>query len=87
MESVRVLRPIRDLLDERGVGPVQGQVRASADGGRSVAVITLRAPLPAAEPDPGTGKMTSSSLVYRMLVNMLFARDTMWLAPELPVIS
>lgn len=84
MESVRVLRPIRDLLDERGVGPVAGQVWTSADGSRSVAVITLRAPLPAAEPDPGTGTLMSSSLTYRMLVDMLTSRDTMWLAPELP---
>jgi hypothetical protein len=87
MESMRVVRPIRELLDERGVGPVVGRVWTSADSSRSVAVISLRAPLPPAEPDPGTGTLTSSSLVYRMLVNMLTSRDTLWLAPELPAIS
>ena len=87
MESVRDRRPIRDLLDERGVGRVQGQVRTSADGSRSVAVIALRAPLPIGEPDPGTGMLTASSPVYRLLVNMLTSRDTLWLAPQLPVMS
>ena len=84
LPSLEARMPLRQLLDERGVSAVDGRVVPSSDGTRSVALLTLRAPLASTLPDPGTGLMTSSSLVYHLLVSMLYSRDTLWLAPTLP---
>jgi hypothetical protein len=86
LPSLVTRTPLKQLFDDRGVTSVEGRVVPSSDGARSVALFTLRAPLASNEPDPGTGRVTSSSLVYRMLVNMLFTRDLLWLAPALPTV-
>jgi hypothetical protein len=85
MESLRTGQPLSALLDDRGVTSVAGEVvPAAADGARAVAAITLRAPLAGEEPDPDSGGFSPSSLLYRLFVQMLLGRDTLWLAPELP---
>jgi hypothetical protein len=81
LNSVVTGQPVRQLLDERGVTSIQGQVIPSSDGTRSVALFELRAPLASSDPDPGTGLMTASSIIYKTLVDMLYRRDLQWLAP------
>jgi hypothetical protein len=82
LPSLRFARPLRTLFDDRGIGEVQGEVRTATDG-IPVAVLTLRAPLAPSEPGPD-GRMVASSLAYRMVVDMVEGRDTLWLAPALP---
>ncbi len=79
--------PLRQLLDDLGVTSVEGQVAPSSDGTKWVAVISLRAPLASDQPDGSTGLLTSSSLVYDMLANMLSTRDLLWFTPELPAVN
>lgn len=84
MDSLRTHMPLRQLLEGRGVTAVEGRVVPSGDGKRAIAAITLRAPLAPNEPDAESDRLTSSSLVYWMLVEMVLGRDTLWLSPELP---
>jgi hypothetical protein len=84
LPSLMADMPLRQLLDDRGVTSVDAKVVPSSDGTRSVAVITLHAPLASEQPDPATGLTTSSSLVYDLLTTMLSRRDLLWLAPTLP---
>ncbi|HKZ90660.1 MAG TPA: hypothetical protein VJZ50_00835 [Candidatus Limnocylindrales bacterium] len=76
---------LSDLLAERGVTSVSGRVVPSADGEAAAAVIELRAPL--AGPDPGAegGSPSPSSRLYRLLVDLVFRRDLLWLVPVLPL--
>ena len=87
MESQAAGQPFRELLAGRGVSSVTGRAVPSGAGGRATALIELRAPLASDQPDPDSGKLTASSLVYRMLMDMVYRRDTMWLAPMLPVVG
>jgi hypothetical protein len=87
MSSLVTLRPFSDLLEDRQVSSVTGRVVTADDDGTSVAVVELLAPLAGDQPDPDTGFTTSSSLVYRMLVDMVYRRDTLWLAPDLPLME
>jgi hypothetical protein len=84
MTSLRTMRPWSEVLEDRGVTSVSGRAGPAATGEGAVATLTLRAPLAGSEPDPATGLMTSSSILYRLFVDMIASRDTAWLAPELP---
>ena len=87
LPSLVTREPLQQLFDDRGVSSVESRVVPSSDGTRFVALVTLRAPLASSEPDSGTGLLQSSSIVYKTLVNMLLSRDSLWLAPTLPVLS
>jgi hypothetical protein len=85
MLSLRTARALSDELRDRGVTSVHGTVVAAVEGTRAVAAITLRAPLATDDPDPDTGRFMPSSMLYRLFGDMLRSRDTLWLAPALPI--
>ena len=87
MESLAQGQPLREMLASRGVSSVTGRVVTSSLGDKATAVIVLRAPLASDQPDPDSGRLTASSLVYRMLMEMVYRRDALWLAPTLPVLG
>lgn len=79
-ESFAVGRTFGDLLTTRGVTSVEATIYA-ARSGRSVMLLTLRAPLPAAETPDGESPQPASQ-VYGLLVQAFFRRDLGWLATE-----
>jgi hypothetical protein len=83
--SLRVARPWSELLDERGVTSVEGAAIETPAGG-GVATITLHAPLAGDEPDD-TGRLVASSQLYRLFVQAVATRDTLFLAPDLPLVE
>lgn len=85
MESLTLRQPFTEVLAGRGVSSVTGRVVTSGAGDKATALIVMRAPLASDQPDPGSGRLTASSLVYRMVLDMAYRRDTLWLAPVLPV--
>lgn len=84
MTSLRTARPWKELLDERGVGPIDARAVERADGAGALALLTLRAPLAGPDGDPDTGSVAPSSMLYRLFVQMIESRDVAWLAPSLP---
>ena len=83
MKSLRTGRPWKEILDERGVTAIEAGAVERGDGDGALALLTFRAPIAGPEDDPDTGLM-ASSMLYRLFVQMLLARDTGWLAPSLP---
>ena len=84
LPSLVTRTPLRQVLDDRGVTSVEKSVVPSSDGTRSVALLEFRAPIASSEPDPATGLLQGSSIVYGTLVRMVLARDLLWLSPTLP---
>lgn len=78
MASLRTEQPFADLLADRSA-EVESSVFESEETGKSVAIITLRAPLASSD---ASDRIEASSMVYRLLVQMLFSRDTTWLLSE-----
>ena len=87
MTSVRTQRAWKEELADRGVATVDAHAVERADGQGALALLTFRAPLAGPEQDPATGLLTSSSMLYRLFVQMIQARDTLWLVPSLPPLS
>jgi hypothetical protein len=85
-ERLRTLRSlVRDeafgaLLDGRGVTGITTRVEPPGDGSSAAGVIEVRAPLAADEPDE-SGRLRTSSLLYRLFVGLIHTRDLLWLAP------
>jgi hypothetical protein len=77
--------PLADLFADRGVTSIAGRVVPASEGASAAAVIELRAPLAGDAPEPGSDRLPASSQVYRLLIDLLFTRDLLWLAPELPL--
>lgn len=82
MPSIATEQPWQALLDRAGVSSVEGSAVGAGDG-TAAAVITLRAPLASADPDPDTGDLVPSSRLYALFVRALWMRDLAWLAPAL----
>lgn len=72
-QSFAYQRPFSDVLTNRGVTSVEASVYP-ASSGRSVMLLTLRAPLPDAD--------TASGMVFGLLANAFIRRDVGWLAME-----
>lgn len=85
MRSLRVQKTWTELLADRGVTSVEGAATETPAGG-GVATITLRAPLAGDEPDD-TGRLVASSMLYRLFTQAVYARDTDFLAPDLPAVD
>ena len=83
MDSIRVERPWRELIAERGGELDEWQVYTDADSGWSVAVVSMRYPLPSNELNSETSSFEPSSQVYRLLMAALLQRDTLFLASDL----
>jgi hypothetical protein len=84
LRSLRVARPWTEILEERGVTSITGAATETASG--AVATVTLRAPL--AGDDPGDlGRLPASSELYRLFIQAIAARDTGFLAPDLPAVD
>ncbi|MFN8621439.1 MAG: hypothetical protein U0869_11915 [Chloroflexota bacterium] len=84
MSSFVTDRTWADLLADRGAAPATATAMPVGDGA-GAAVVTLRAPLAASEPD-ADGKLQASSLLYRLFVNAVYQRDLAWLTPTLPAV-
>jgi hypothetical protein len=79
--SVRVRRPWRELLDERG--ELELQVIEHAASGRSVVLVSLQAPLVHAD-DSIDDLLVMSGIQFRLFMDMIFSRDTAWLVTSIP---
>jgi hypothetical protein len=79
------MAPLAELLSERGVTSVTGQVVPAGDGTTAAAVVEVRAPLASAEPGPDNARPEASSRLYRLFADLVFRRDLLWLAPVLPL--
>jgi hypothetical protein len=79
--SVRMRRPWRTLLDERG--ELQMQVIEHAASGRYVVLVSLAAPLVQAD-DSIDGLLMMSGIQFRLFMDMIFSRDTAWLVTSIP---
>lgn len=77
--SLATRRPMRDLLKDRGATLDQPTVTES--GGKGVLLLTFRAPIEPSTPD-ANGHYTASGLLFRLFVDMVYRRDTGWLAPS-----
>jgi len=83
LRSVRsVVRdePLDALLEERGVTGITTRVEPPAEGTSAAAVIEVRAPLAGDEPDD-SGRLRTSSQLYRLFMDLIHTRDLQWLAP------
>ena len=87
MESLALRQPLSEVLASRSVSSVTSRVVTSSVGDRATALIELRAPLASDQPDPDSGRLTPSSLVDRMIMDMVLRRDALWLAPMLPTVG
>lgn len=76
--SIRTQAPLPEMLDERGVTAVETEVYDGAE--RAVVLVRLRAPLASSETIEDSDRLTASSMVFNLISNMLFQRDTGWLA-------
>lgn len=80
MDSLMVQRPLMEVLAERGVEDVIANVISDEENDRYLAVFELRAPLATNEEADGGFGLVSSSMVYRLLIQMVYSRDVQWLA-------
>lgn len=78
--SQRARRPFYDLMTERG--EMTFQVVAHEDTGRYVVLFSLQAPL-VQLPQPDETTPTFSGLQFRLFLDMVISRDTVWLAYEI----
>lgn len=78
--SIAADRPFVTYLEQLGVSAIEGSV-ITASTGRSVALLTLRAPLPDVE-SPFSSDPAESSPVYRRLFAAFMQRDLGWLIPN-----
>ncbi|MBK8022162.1 MAG: hypothetical protein IPK19_12215 [Chloroflexi bacterium] len=79
--SMSSRQSLMDLLADRGA-TYSTQVLDSTAGDAAVALVVFRAPL--AGDQRTDGRLMPSSMVYRLLVQMLYQRDLGWLSPALP---
>jgi hypothetical protein len=79
--SVRMRRPWRTLLDERG--ELHIQAIEHADTGHHVVLVSLEAPLVHAD-DNIDGLLMMSGIQFRLFMDMVFSRDTAWLVTSIP---
>ena len=84
LDSMVMRDSYQALFESRGVETVEASVHVSEPTDKVLAVLTLRAPLAGNEVDEEIGRLTSSSLVYRVLIQQIFNRDTLWLTTSLP---
>jgi hypothetical protein len=76
--SLATQQPLSELLEDRGVMGLETEVVESDE--RAVLLVKLNAPIPSAEPvDEGLAPV-SSSMLFRLLINMYQQRDLGWLA-------
>ncbi len=82
--SQRVNRPFAEMVAERGGTVSKGQWYVEQDSGYAVALLEFRSPVEAAEPDPDAQPPAprASGLIFRLLVQSLYNRDTAWLVPS-----
>lgn len=82
--SQRVNRPFAEMVAERGGTVSKGQWYVEQDSGYAVALLELRSPVEAPEPDPDADLPgpRASGLIFRLLVQSLYNRDTTWLIPS-----
>jgi hypothetical protein len=81
-QSLAARQPFTKLLADRGATVEDPAVLTSDSTGRHVSVLMFRTPLEASEGTEGNAPPRSGA-VFRLLVNMLMQRDTLWLASEL----
>jgi hypothetical protein len=81
-QSLAAQQPFTKLLADRGATVEDPAVLTSDSTGRHVSVLMFRTPLEASEGTEGNVPPRSGA-VFRLLVNMLMQRDTLWLASEL----
>jgi hypothetical protein len=82
--SLTTKRPVADMLEERGVSAInEPEVYEGEDF--AVALITMPYPYPSNElvKDGGREFYAPSGMVFRLFVDMLYRRDTLFLVPEL----
>lgn len=80
MDSYAIRRPIHELFEERGVTEIVSTAVMDAENDRALAIFEFHAPIASSdEDDLGPTGFMASSMVYRLLVQMLFQRDTDWL--------
>ncbi len=80
MDSYSIGRPIHEIFEERGVNEIVSTAVMDEENDRALAVFEFHADLASSdEEDLGPLGFPSSSMVYRLMVNMLFQRDTDWL--------
>ena len=82
--SLVVDRTIGEILERRGVTSIETDVHTAPDGSGAVMLMTLRSAPPLIDPDDIDRSDATPSLVYRALFDMIFRRDVLWLAPDLP---
>jgi hypothetical protein len=80
VDSLMRAAPLADLLEERGLTSIESEVRPAGPDTEAAAVIRLRAPLAGDEPTE-LGGLPASSMLYRLFVDLVYARDLLWLAP------
>lgn len=80
MESTVRQVDFQTLFDERGVTDIIATAVTDEATGRALAILEFHAPIAPQEADPEAvfGRV-SSSILYRLFIDMLYARDTDWL--------
>ncbi|HEX2620153.1 MAG TPA: hypothetical protein VHL11_08405, partial [Phototrophicaceae bacterium] len=82
LPSIVRKQPLKDVIADRGAVLTSASVVTDSDTGKSAAVIMFTAPLPPDTPNDN-GLITDSGLMYRLLLDMIFQRDTLWLASDI----
>lgn len=81
-QSLAVRRPFAELLAERGATVEKPVVFVSDDTKRYVTVLTFTTPIEVSEA-AADQQLPPSGVVFRLMIRMLFQRDTGWLASEI----
>jgi hypothetical protein len=71
-------QPMREMLEDRGLSQITTEVYEGDK--RAVLLVQLHGALAPSEPEENSDRLTSSSLIFRLLANMYMQRDIAWLA-------
>lgn len=84
--SLQIRRPITEVLEDRDAYYVT-DIYTSEETGKSVLILDFRAPIAAQEENEETGRLDPSSMVSRLLTQMIIGRDVGWLVPTFPTLE
>lgn len=81
--SLATQQPLMELLETRNATLQPLEVITDEDTGKAIAIVTITNPQPDNNESDTFPRLAWSSMNFRLLVNMIYQRDTSWLATEI----
>jgi hypothetical protein len=78
--SLRTRQPLADIFETRGAEPLPVEIYEDEETGLSVVLLSWESDLVIGQQEGESGQLIMSSMVFRVFVDMLYARDLVWLA-------